>query len=180
MRAAWGALSRASRVCRLSSASIATCPRRSARFIPKWKTPYISILVQAVLSGTILVLSQIQTKSILVGYQLVVRRRDHSLLHSVPVHVRRGHPPLAHERIARKIRMRCLCPEELPGCGFAVALGFVVVLIGIIVSFFPPGETTTACLRIAVGWWNGRVHPDRPVSLLARRAFKKGHLDIWR
>src|ERR1700759_2948912 len=47
-------------------------PAAFGKIHPRWKTPYISILVQAGLSGTILVLSQIQTRSILVGYQLVV------------------------------------------------------------------------------------------------------------
>jgi amino acid transporter len=47
-------------------------PAAFGKIHPKWKTPYISILVQAVLSGTILVLSQIQSKSVIIGYQLVV------------------------------------------------------------------------------------------------------------
>ena len=73
-----------------------------------------------------------------------------------------------------------LVPGGVAGVWICGALGFLVVLIGIILSFFPPGETNHSRIRIAVGWWNGRIHPDRPVSLLARRPLKKGHLSLGR
>src|SRR5438445_12469050 len=46
-------------------------PRAFGKIHPRWKTPYISILVQAILSGLVLLLSQIN-ESTRGAYQVVI------------------------------------------------------------------------------------------------------------
>src|SRR5258708_15880045 len=46
-------------------------PAAFGKIHPRWKTPYISIIVQAVVSGAILFLSQIQSPSVQAAYQIL-------------------------------------------------------------------------------------------------------------
>jgi amino acid transporter len=122
-------------------------PAAFGKIHPKWKTPYISILVQAALSGTILVLSQIQTKSILVGYQLVVSAAI--ILYFIPfLYMFAAVIRLSTRKDRRENPHAVLVPGGVAGVWICGALGFLVVLIGIILSFFPPGETTTAAFEL--------------------------------
>ena len=150
-------------------------PAAFGKIHPKWKTPYISILVQAVLSGTILVLSQIQTRSILVGYQLVVSAAI--ILYFIPflymfaavirLSTRKDrkentHAVLVPGGIVGRVDLRCPWVSCGPDRNHPVLL--------------PAGRNEHSRLRVAVRWWNRHLHPDRSVSLLARRAFKKDRL----
>jgi glutamate:GABA antiporter len=122
-------------------------PAAFGKIHPKWKTPYISILVQAVLSGTILVLSQIQTRSILVGYQLVVSAAI--ILYFVPfLYMFAAVIRLSTRKDRKENPHAVLVPGGVVGVWICGALGFLVVLIGIILSFFPPGETNTAAFEL--------------------------------
>ncbi|WP_348263771.1 APC family permease [Telmatobacter sp. DSM 110680] len=122
-------------------------PAAFGKIHPKWKTPYISILVQAVLSGTILVLSQIQSKSILVGYQLVVSAAI--ILYFIPfLYMFAAVIRLSTRKDRRENSHAVLVPGGVAGVWICGSLGFLVVLIGIILSFFPPGETTTASFEL--------------------------------
>ncbi len=47
-------------------------PKAFGKIHPKWKTPHISMLVQAGVSGVILFLSQIQTATVQAAYQLLI------------------------------------------------------------------------------------------------------------
>ncbi|HMG86998.1 MAG TPA: APC family permease [Terracidiphilus sp.] len=116
-------------------------PAAFGKIHPKWKTPYISILVQAVLSGTILVLSQIQQKSILVGYQLVVSAAI--ILYFIPfLYMFAAVIRLATRKDRKENAHAVLVPGGIAGVWICGSLGFLVVLIGIILSFFPPGGTS--------------------------------------
>jgi amino acid transporter len=122
-------------------------PAAFGKIHPKWKTPYISILVQAVLSGTILVLSQIQTRSILVGYQLVVSAAI--ILYFIPfLYMFAAVIRLSTRKDRKENPHAVLVPGGVVGVWICGALGFLVVLIGIILSFFPPGETNTAAFEL--------------------------------
>lgn len=122
-------------------------PAAFGKIHPKWKTPYISILVQAVLSGTILVLSQIQSKSILVGYQLVVSAAI--ILYFIPfLYMFAAVIRLSTRKDRKENPHAVLVPGGVAGVWICGSLGFLVVLIGIILSFFPPGETTTATFEL--------------------------------
>src|SRR5438477_4211718 len=47
-------------------------PKAFGRIHPRWKTPHISMLVQAGVSGVLLLLSQIQTETVQAAYQLLI------------------------------------------------------------------------------------------------------------
>ena len=47
-------------------------PAAFGKIHPKWKTPYISILVQAGVSGAILLLSQIRSETVQAAYQMLI------------------------------------------------------------------------------------------------------------
>jgi amino acid transporter len=117
-------------------------PAAFGKIHPKWKTPYISILVQAGLSGTILVLSQIQQKSILVGYQLVVSAAI--ILYFIPfLYMFAAVIRLVTRKDRKENAHAVLVPGGVAGVWICGALGFLVVLVGIILSFVPPGGTST-------------------------------------
>ncbi len=65
-------------------------PAAFGKIHPRWKTPYVSILVQAIVSGIILLASQIKSATVVERLSTGDRRRHHSLLHSLPVYVRGG------------------------------------------------------------------------------------------
>ena len=115
-------------------------PAAFGRIHPKWKTPYISILVQATLSGIILVLSQIQSKSVITGYQLVVNAAI--ILYFIPfLYMFAAVIKLAGRKDRRENPHAVLVPGGKLGVWVCGTLGFLVVLLGIVLSFFPPAET---------------------------------------
>jgi amino acid transporter len=115
-------------------------PAAFGKIHPKWKTPYISILVQAILSGTILVLSQIQSKSVLIGYQLVVSAAI--ILYFIPfLYMFAAIIKLAARNDRKQNTHAVLVPGGKVGVWICGTLGFIVVALGIGLSFVPPGET---------------------------------------
>jgi glutamate:GABA antiporter len=122
-------------------------PAAFGKIHPKWKTPYISILVQAALSGTILVLSQVRQKSVIVGYQLVVSAAI--ILYFIPFLYMFAAVIRLATRKDRKLNPHAvLVPGGVVGVWICGALGFAVVLIGIILSFVPPGGTSAISFEL--------------------------------
>jgi amino acid transporter len=113
-------------------------PAAFGKIHPKWKTPYISILVQAGLSGAILLLSQIRSQTVIAAYQMVVNAAI--ILYFIPfLYMFAAVIKLVNRRDRQENAHAVLVPGGKAGvwiCGF---LGFAVVLIGIVLSFFPPG-----------------------------------------
>ena len=62
-------------------------PAAFGKIHPEWKTPWVSILVQAMISGVILLLSQMN-ETANSAYQILVDATNDSVFHSVPLHVR--------------------------------------------------------------------------------------------
>jgi glutamate:GABA antiporter len=117
-------------------------PAAFGKIHPKWKTPYISILVQATLSGIILILSQIQSKSVITGYQLVVNAAI--ILYFIPfLYMFAAVIKLAGRKDRKQNEHAVLVPGGVAGVWICGTLGFLVVLIGIALSFVPPGETAS-------------------------------------
>ena len=118
-------------------------PAAFGKIHPRWKTPYISILVQAVLSGLILILSQVQSKSVMIGYQLVVSAAI--ILYFIPfLYMFAAVVKLAARKDRKGNPHAVLVPGGRAGVWICGSLGFLVVLLGICLSFVPPGETTGA------------------------------------
>jgi glutamate:GABA antiporter len=114
-------------------------PAAFGKIHPRWKTPYISILVQAVLSGVILLLSQIN-ETTRGAYQSLVDVAI--ILYFIPfLYMFAAVIKLAGRRDRLENPHAVLVPGGIPGVWIAGGLGFVVVLIGIVVSIVPPGDS---------------------------------------
>jgi amino acid transporter len=132
---------------------------------PKWKTPYIAILIQAGISGVILALSQYKA-SWQDAYQLLVDAAI--ILYFIPfLYMYASVIKLAY-RSDREQNQGVLVPGGKPGVWIAGLLGFSVTLLSIIFAMIPP-ETESkwlfetkllgaTALTIAIGlalYWKG-------------------------
>ena len=116
-------------------------PRAFGKIHPKWETPYVSILVQAIISGLILLLSQINETTV-GAYQMLVSATN--ILYFIPFLYMYG----AAIRLASSAdRETCEGAVLIPGGKYGVwiagGLGFAVALAGILLSFVPPGDSAS-------------------------------------
>jgi amino acid transporter len=106
----------------------------------KWKTPYISILVQAGISGAILLLSQIQSETVQSAYQMLIDAAI--ILYFIPfLYMFAAAIKLSRRKDRTENAQAVLIPGGMAGVWLSGGIGFLVVLIGIFVSLIPPGET---------------------------------------
>jgi amino acid transporter len=114
-------------------------PSAFGRIHPRWKTPYVSILVQAIISGLILLLSQIN-ESTVSAYQILVDGTN--ILYFIPfLYMYAAAIKLAYRPDRYASPGAVLIPGGRLGVWIAGGLGFVVSLAGILLSLIPPGET---------------------------------------
>ncbi len=116
-------------------------PAAFGKIHPRWKTPYISILVQAIVSGAILLGSQINdtTRG---AYQFLIDAAI--ILYFIPfLYMFAAVIKLAYRRDRKADSRAILVPGGIAGVWICGGLGFAVVLVGIVVSFFPPGDTAS-------------------------------------
>src|SRR6201998_4625568 len=115
-------------------------PAAFGKIHAKWKTPYISILVQAGVSGAILVVSQINEKMI-GAYQFLVDAAI--ILYFIPfLYMFAAVIKLSRRKDRNENPHAVLVPGGVAGTWICGGLGFAVVLIGIIVSLVPPGDSS--------------------------------------
>jgi len=120
-------------------------PAAFGKIHPRWKTPYISILVQAVASAVILLLSQIRSKTVAEAYQLVVDAAI--ILYFIPfLYMFAGAIKLAYRKDRNQNEHAVLVPGGMTGVWICGTLGFIVVLIGILFSLVPPGDASSKWL----------------------------------
>lgn len=111
---------------------------------PRWQTPYISILLQAIISGVILLLSQINETTVS-AYQILVDAAV--ILYFIPfLYMYAAAIKLAYRPDRARTPGAVLIPGGKLGVWIAGGLGFLVVLLGIVLSFIPPGETQSRVL----------------------------------
>jgi amino acid transporter len=116
-------------------------PAAFGKIHPRWKTPYISILVQALVSGAILLASQIN-ETTRGAYQLLIDAAI--ILYFIPfLYMFAAVIKLAGRRDRKENPHAVLVPGGLTGVWISGGLGFVVVLIGIAVSLVPSGDAAT-------------------------------------
>jgi glutamate:GABA antiporter len=113
-------------------------PAAFGRIHPRWKTPWISILVQAVISGLILLIIQVNETvngayQILVGATIVVYFIPFLYMYAAAI-------KLAYRPDRAANPNAVLIPGGKFGVWLAASLGFAVVLAGIALSFIPPAE----------------------------------------
>lgn len=113
-------------------------PKAFGKIHPRWHTPYVSILVQAVLSCIVLLLAQIQATAT-TAYQVVV---DAALiLYFIPfLYMYAAVIKLSYRKDRAEGANVVLVPGGTTGVWIAGSLGFLVTLLGIALSFIPPGE----------------------------------------
>jgi amino acid transporter len=127
-------------------------PKAFGKIHPRWKTPYISILVQASLSGGILLLSQV-SETTRGAYQILIDAGI--ILYFIPfLYMFAAVIKLAGRKDRRENQHAVLVPGGKAGVWISGGIGFVVVLIGILVSLVPPGDSANKLgfeLKLLVG-----------------------------
>jgi amino acid transporter len=115
-------------------------PEAFGKIHPRWKTPYISILVQAVVSGLILLASQIN-ESTRGAYQFLIDAAI--ILYFIPfLYMFAAVIKLSRRKDRKENEHAVLVPGGMAGVWISGGLGFVIVLLGIFVSLVPPGDSS--------------------------------------
>jgi glutamate:GABA antiporter len=116
-------------------------PAAFGRIHSKWKTPWVSILVQGGISAFILLASQLN-QSVRSAYQFLVDAAV--ILYFIPfLYMFAAVIRLAGRRDRAENPHAVLVPGGRLGVWICGGLGFLVVLIGIVVSAIPPGDATS-------------------------------------
>jgi glutamate:GABA antiporter len=114
-------------------------PAAFGKIHPRWKTPYVSIIVQAVVSGAILLLSQV-SETTRGAYQGLVDVAI--ILYFIPfLYMYAAAIKLAGRKDRLENPHAVLIPGGKPGVWLASGIAFAVTLLSIIVSVLPPGDT---------------------------------------
>jgi amino acid transporter len=115
-------------------------PAAFGRIHPRWKTPYVSILVQASISAAILLGSQIN-ETTQGAYQKLIDAGI--ILYFIPfLYMFAAVIKLASRKDRKENPHAVLVPGGIPGVWICGGLGFLVVFAGILLSLWPPGETS--------------------------------------
>lgn len=110
----------------------------------RWRTPHIAILVQAVISAAILLLSQI-SETISGAYQILVDAAV--ILYFIPfLYMYAAVIKLAGRKDRGESEHAFLIPGGKSGVWLAGGLGFVITFASIALSMIPPGETANKVL----------------------------------
>jgi amino acid transporter len=121
-------------------------PKAFGKIHPKWRTPYISIIVQAVLSALVLLLSQIN-ETTRGAYQVVIDITI--ILYFIPFLYMFAAAIKLASRPDRKTNPHAvLIPGGKAGVWIASGLAAAVTLLSIIVSVFPPGDSSDRFLFV--------------------------------
>ncbi len=114
-------------------------PAAFGKIHPRWKTPYVSILVQASISGAILLVSQVN-ETTRGAYQFLIDAAI--ILYFIPfLYMFAAVIKLAHRKDRKENEHAILVPGGVAGVWICGGLGFLVVLLGIVVSLVPPGDS---------------------------------------
>ena len=116
---------------------------------PKWKTPWISILIQAAASTAVLLLSQIKNRGMIAAYQVMVDAAI--ILYFIPfLYMFAAVIKLAGRADRKSNAHVVLVPGGKPGVWLCGCLGFAVVVLGIALSFVPPGGSDAVVFEVDV------------------------------
>jgi glutamate:GABA antiporter len=114
-------------------------PAAFGKIHPRWRTPYISILVQAVLSCAILLISQIN-ETTRGAYQFLVDATI--ILYFIPfLYMFAAAIRLYSREDRNENKDAVLIPGGKTGVWIVSSTGFLIVLVGIFVSLVPPGDS---------------------------------------
>ncbi|MGC2639533.1 MAG: APC family permease [Acidobacteriaceae bacterium] len=119
-------------------------PAAFGKIHPRWKTPWVSMLIQGGLSGAFLLLSQINdtTRG---AYQSLVDVAI--ILYFIPfLYMFAAVIKLGRRSDRAANREAILVPGGQAGLWLCGGLGFVIVLLAIVLSIIPPGDTSSRFL----------------------------------
>jgi len=127
-------------------------PAAFGKIHPRWKTPWVSILVQATISAAILLGSQIN-ETTQGAYQKLISAGI--ILYFIPfLYMFAAVIKLAHRKDRNENPHAVLVPGGVAGVWICGGLGFIVVLVGIGFSLVPPGDSANKLqfgVTLAVG-----------------------------
>jgi glutamate:GABA antiporter len=119
-------------------------PEAFGKIHPKWRTPYVSILVQAVASGIVLLISQIN-ETTRGAYQVLIDITI--IIYFIPfLYMFAAVIKLAKRPDRQQNTRAVLIPGGKVGVWLTAGLGFVVVVGAMLVSMVPPGESSNKAL----------------------------------
>ena len=119
-------------------------PAAFGKLHSKWRTPYVAILVQALITLVLLVLSNIN-ETISGAYQILVDAA--TILYFVPfLYMYAAVIKLAGRKDRGENPHAVLIPGGKAGVWIAGGFGFLITLGGIALSFVPPGESANKLL----------------------------------
>jgi glutamate:GABA antiporter len=119
-------------------------PEAFGKIHPKWRTPYISILMQAVISGAVLLVSQIN-ETARGAYQGLIDVAI--ILYFLPfLYMFAAVIKLASRNDRRSNPHAVLIPCGKAGVWLCGGLGFAIVLFCLVVSLVPPGDSSNKWL----------------------------------
>jgi amino acid transporter len=142
-------------------------PEAFGKLHPRWRTPYVAILVQAVVAGIVLVVSHIN-ESALGAYQILVDATI--IVYFIPfLYMYAAVIKLAYRKDRETNPRAVLIPGGRIGVWVVGSLGFAVTLLSIVVAVIPTSEVEhvlgfeakllgTTIVAIAVGlalYWRG-------------------------
>ena len=111
---------------------------------PRWKTPYISILIQAGISAFVLILAQ-ANETVNGAYQVLVDAAI--ILYFLPfLYMYAAAIKLAYRADREESPDAVLVPGGRKGVWIVGSLGFVICLLAMGISMIPPGETTSTAV----------------------------------
>jgi glutamate:GABA antiporter len=106
---------------------------------PRWRTPYISILIQAGISATILIVAQV-SETVNGAYQVLVDAAI--ILYFLPfLYMYAAAIKLSYRRDRLESPEAVLIPGGRAGVWATGTLGFLICLLSMALSMIPPGET---------------------------------------
>jgi amino acid transporter len=132
-------------------------PAAFGKIHSRWKTPYVSILAQAVLSGLVLLVSQIN-QTTRDSYQQLVDAAI--ILYFIPfLYMFSAAIKLARRPDRSENKQAVLIPGGFLGVWLAGGVAFFVTLLSIALSLFPPGESSdrASFLRRTLYWVVGAL-----------------------
>jgi len=111
---------------------------------PRWKTPYISILIQAGISAVVLILAQ-ANETVNGAYQVLVDAAI--ILYFLPfLYMYAAAIKLSYRADREQSPDAVLVPGGRTGVWIVGSLGFLICLLAMAISMIPPGETTNTAV----------------------------------